>query len=216
MHYTHGQLIILFTYLPVLVSAVMAAIRFKSTDKPRRLLCLLIFFAFLVESISRVFWFYKTSNLFLWPIYIITEFGLLLWMYSLVLENNFLVKARLWIWLAFLGLTISRFINQSGQSILIDNLGRLIESALVIFFALAYYFKLFQELKVQTLWLDPFFWISGGLLLFFSGSFLIFIFINFILLYSQSLNDQVWIIHAFLNYLLYSIYTFALWLSPKK
>ena len=194
----------------------MAAIKFSYVHKPHRFLCILIFFALFIETVSRVLWFFKTSNLFLWPIYITIEFSLLLWIYSLILENNFLTKTRRWLLAVFLGLILTRAFYQSGESVLIDNSGRLIESALIIYFVLAYYYKIFQELKIQTLWRDSFFWVSSGLLLFFSGNFLIFVFLNFILLYSTKLNDQIWVIHAFLNYLLYSVYTFALWISPKK
>ncbi|MCF0072487.1 hypothetical protein LZD49_18545 [Dyadobacter sp. CY261] len=216
MHYSSEQLIVLFTYLPVLVAAVMAFIRYRKARSPVKLLCTLIFFALLIESISRVLWFFKTSNLFLWPVYVIVEFGLLLWMYSLVLEQKWLTNARSWLLAVFVGIILIREVGQSGQSVWIDNAGRSIESAVVIFLALAYFYKVFQELKVQNLLLEPFFWVSAGLLLFFSGNFLIFVFMNFILLYSKNLNDQIWVIHALMNYMLYITYTVALWVGRRK
>jgi hypothetical protein len=216
MHYSREQIIILFTILPVFLAAIMAAFRFKTADGPLRLLCFLIFFALVTESLSRLLWFFQTSNLFLWPIYITVEFGLILWIYSLVLENAFLQQTRVRIIVTFLVIIMIRSFYLSGKSVLIDNSGRLIESIMVIALVLAYYYKLFKELIVKFLWREPFFWISNGLFLFFSGNFLIFIFLNYILLYSKDLNDKIWVIHAFLNYLLYSVYTYALWISRKK
>lgn len=198
------------------MAAVMAVIRFRYANRPVRLLCALIFFALFIESISRILWFFKISNLFLWPVYILVELGLLLWIYSIILENRFLRKAGPWLMLGFLVLVISRELVQAGRSVWIDNAGRMAESIMVIAFTIAYFYKIFYELKIPSLWREPFFWVSSGLLLFFSGNFLIFISLNFILLYSKGLNDQIWVIHAFLNYLLYSIYTFALWVSPTK
>ncbi len=216
MHYSREQLIVLFTYLPVLVAAWMALRRYRGADHPVKLLCWLIFFALLIESISRIFWFFKVSNLFLWPIYITVEFGLLMWIYSLVLDRKWLITLRGWMLAAFTGIVLVRELGQPGQSVWIDNAGRSIESVVVIFMALAYFYKVFQELKVQNLLLEPFFWVSAGLLLFFSGNFLIFIFMNFILLYSKNLNDQIWVIHALMNYMLYITYAIALWVGRGK
>ncbi|SDG36723.1 hypothetical protein SAMN04487996_1183 [Dyadobacter soli] len=216
MHYSREQLIVLFTYLPVLVAAWMALRRYRGADRPVKLLCWLIFFALLIESISRIFWFFKVSNLFLWPIYITVEFALLTWMYSLVLDQKWLTTVRGWMLAAFTAIVLVRELGQQGQSVWIDNAGRSIESVVVILLALSYFYKVFQELKVQNLLVEPFFWVSAGLLLFFSGNFLIFIFMNFILLYSKNLNDQIWVIHSLMNYMLYITYAIALWVGRGK
>jgi len=194
----------------------MALVRYRGATRAVKLLCCLIFFAVATESISRIFWFFKVSNLFLWPIYITVEFGLLLWMYSFVLDQAWLSKSWKWMVVGFVVTVLIREVGQSGHSVWIDNAGRSIESVVTIFLALAYFYKVFQELKVQNLLHEPFFWVSAGLLLFFSGNFLIFIFMNFILLYSKGLNDQIWVIHALMNYMLYITYTIALWVGRGK
>lgn len=216
MTYTKDQLIILSTLFPVLMAALSAAISFKSASQPIRILCLLIFFSLLTESISRVLWFLKASNLFLWPIYISISFGLILWMYSIVLENLLLIRLRVGILLTFWALILLRTWLGPNRGVIIDNLGLIIESLLVIGLALAYYFKVFQEVKIQALWQDPLFWVSTGLFLYYCGSFVFFIFLNYILLYSPKINSQAWVIHALLNYLLYGIYTLALWIDHRK
>ena len=216
MHYTQEQLILIFTFFPILMAVILAALKVKVVNQPLRILCWLIFFALATECVGRVLWLLKTSNLFLWPIYITVSFSLILWMYSIVLANRFLTRIRLVLQIAFLGLIMLRVWTGSSQGVIIDNLGLLVESGVVIGLALAYYVKVFQEVKIQALWLEPFFWVSTGLFLFYTGNFLIFIFINYILLYSSKLNTQVWVVHALLNYLLYGIYTIALWISPRK
>ena len=216
MHYSREQLIVLFTYLPVLVAAAMALLRYRGAGRPVKVLCWLIFFALLIESISRIFLFFKVSNLFLWPIYITVEFALLTWMYSLVLDQKWLTTARGWMLALFTIIVLVRELGQPGQSVWIDNAGRSIESVVVIFLGRAYLFKFLQGFKVQKHLRDPFLWVSGGFLLFFSGNFLIFIFMNFILLYSKNLNDQIWVIHALMNYMLYITYAIALWVGRGK
>lgn len=216
MIYNSEQLIILFTILPVLVAAFVAVTRYRFLAPPQQLIAILIGVALLTEIVSRVLWFYKLSNLFLWPVYITLEFSLLVWAYSLVLEWAALKRITPWIILAFATFLLFRYVIYTAAKGRIDNTGRIIESAVIVALVIAYYYKTITELKINNLWRDPFFLISGGLFLFFSGSVLIYIFLNFILLYSKELNDRIWAVHAFLNYLLYTIYALALWKTPRK
>ena len=216
MRYSSEQLIIFFAFLPILIAAITGAIRFKKLDETLKLLSLLIFFALVVESVSRVFWLYKVSNLFLWPIYVIVEMAFLIWLYSIELQSKLFTKARVWIIAVFAAYVIYKTFQVSSKINLIDNSGRLLESVLLILIILGYYYKLYVNQPTENLWNLPMFCVSTGLLIFFSGNFFIFLFINFILQYSQKLNYQIWIIHASLNCVLYLIYTFALWKSPEK
>jgi len=211
MHYSTEQLVIFFAFLPILLAAVTGALRYKKLDTTLKILACLVFFAFAIESLSRIFWLYKTSNLFLWPIYITVEFALLLWMFSRELDIKFLTQARVWIIAVFSGYMIYKTIQISNDGVMIDNSGRLIESVILLLLIMLYYGKLYRNQPSGKLWAVPMFSISTGLLLFFSGNFLIFLFINFMLQYSQKLNYQVWMIHALLNGLLYLTYTYTLW-----
>jgi hypothetical protein len=211
MHYSTEQLVIFFAFLPILLAAVTGAFRFKKLDITLKILACLVFFAFAIESLSRIFWLYKTSNLFLWPIYITVEFALLLWMFSRELDVKVLTQARVWIIAVFSGYMIYKTIQVSDEGVMIDNSGRLIESVILLLLIMIYYVKLYKSQPSGKLWSIPMFSISTGLLLCFSGNFLIFLFINFMLKYSQKLNYQVWMIHALLNGLLYLTYTYALW-----
>jgi len=213
MHYSNEQLIILFAFLPVLMAAITAAFKLKQVKGPLKVLCLSIFFALFVEIITRILWLLNKPNLFILPIYVVIELGLLLWMYSLVLNSSFLIRNKVWLILAF---TVLVACDSYFKFEVVHSVGRIIESAIVIMLVVAYFYKTFQELKVQDLWQEPFFWISSGLLLFFSVNILIYIFVNFLLLYSKELNHQIWVVHSFLNALLYCSYSLALWISPKN
>ncbi|MCE7039728.1 hypothetical protein [Dyadobacter sp. CY312] len=211
MHYSSEQLVIFFAFLPILLAAVTGAVRFKKLDTTLKILACLVFFAFAIESLSRIYWLYKTSNLFLWPIYITVEFALLLWMFSSELNIKLLTRACIPIILAFTSYMIYKTLQVSNEGVMIDNSGRLIESVTLLLLIMLYYGKLYKNQPSGKLWTIPMFSISTGLLLFFSGNFLIFLFINFMLQYSQKLNYQVWMIHALLNGLLYLTYTYSLW-----
>ena len=211
MHYSSEQLVIFFAFLPILLAAVTGAVRFKKLNTTLTILACLVFFAFAIESLSRIYWLYKTSNLFLWPIYITVEFALLLWMFSSELNIKLLTWARIPVIAVFTSYMIYKTVLVSDEGVMIDNSGRLIESVTLLLLIMLYYGKLYKNQPSGKLWAIPMFSISTGLLLFFSGNFLIFLFINFMLQYSQKLNYQVWMIHALLNGLLYLTYTYALW-----
>jgi hypothetical protein len=216
MSYSSEQLVIFFAFLPILLASVTAFSRFKKLDTTLKILASLVFFAFAIESLSRIFWLYKTSNLFLWPIYITVEFALLLWIFSRELGIKLLEQTRVGVIAAFSGYMIFQTIQTSSEGVMIDNSGRLIESGILLLLIMLYYVKLYKNQTSGKLWDIPMFSISTGLLLFFSGNFLIFLFINFILQYSQKFNYQVWMIHALLNGLLYLTYTYALWKTREN
>ena len=211
MPYSSEQLIIFFAFLPVLLASVIGAIRLKKLNETLRILTYLIFFALIVESVSRILWLYKISNLFLWPVYVTVEFGFLIWIYSIELKSGFLMKARIWLITIFAVYLTYKTFQVSSRINLIDNSGRLVESVFLIVIILFYYYKIYVEQSTANLWSIPMFCVSTGLLIFFAGNFFIFLFINFILQYSQKLNYQIWLIHAFLNCILYLIYSFVLW-----
>ncbi len=211
MPYSSEQLIIFFAFLPVLLAAIVGAVRFKELDYTLRILTYLIFFALIVESISRILWLYKISNLFLWPVYVTVEFGFFIWIYSIELKSKLLLQARGWLIAIFAAYLTYKTLQVSSRINLIDNSGRLVESVCLIVLILFHYYKIYVEQPTKNLWSIPMFCVSTGLLVFFAGNFFIFLFINFILQYSQKLNYQIWLIHAFLNCVLYLIYSFVLW-----
>lgn len=216
MAYTPEQIILFLAALPaVLIAALMGTYQIRYVPPPLRVLCYLIFFALLTEIVSRALWLSKTPNLFLWPIYTSVEFGLLVWMYSLSLRIVLLTRFWIWLVVAFVSTVVGLELFSSSHP-LISNAGRLIESVVVIILTLAFFYITFQNLTVRRLEREPMFWVSSGLLLCFSGNLFVFIFANFVLSYSQKLNYQLWIVHAVLNAFLYSAYTYALWISPKK
>ncbi len=211
MEYTGEQLFIFFAFLPTLIATVVGLVRYKFLSKSFQYLAQLVFFALSIEIVSRVFWLYKISNLFLWPLYIAVEFGMLVWIYSRELDSQFLKRYRVYIILFFCTYIAYRTLHTGSKITQIDNGGRLLESIVVLALVLSYFGKLYRDQSFKTLKNNGLFGISAGLFIFFSCNFLIFLFINFMLQYSQKLNYQVWVIHGILNGILYLSYTFALW-----
>lgn len=96
-----------------------------------------------------------------------------------------------------------------------NSYSRPLASYIFIFLALCFFYKTLKELKIKQLELEPLFWISIGLIIYFSGSQLIFLFTNFIKTSNEALLT-LWGIHAIFNIVLNITYSIALWIKPMN
>ena len=76
--------------------------------------------------------------------------------------------------------------------------------------ALFYFRLVFKERKVRHLDRSFWFWISAGLLLYFTCNLLMFMFTNWLMEKEDELFVAVWAIHAVLNFVLYGRYALGL------
>lgn len=89
-----------------------------------------------------------------------------------------------------------------------------IESLIIIAYALIFFYKTLKELKIRHLEQEPLFWLSTGVLLYFSSSFFIFLFTNYVSS-SNRVLFIIWGIHAIFNILLNVFYSIAIWVKPS-
>lgn len=215
MTYSSQQVLILLAIVPNVIAAFLAALHRRRIPVRMRPLAILALFALFTEVVSRVLWLLKISNLFLLPLYINVEFGLLVWLYSQAIDSRWLRRYR-WPLVAVLGaLANLEGIRQHAQVAAPNNFSRLLESFSVIILVLAYYHSTLRQPKTAYIWREPLFWVSTGLLFFFAGNFLIYTVTNFAFYHHRPLVMQLWVVHAGLDALLYSTYAYALWLSLK-
>lgn len=215
MTYSSQQILILLAVLPNVVAALLTLLKWRRLPLSMRPLAILTLFTLFTEVIGRVLWLLKLSNLFLLPLYISVEFGLLVWLYSQAIDSRWLRRFR---WPLVVGMCVlasSEGLLQHSRAPAYSNLTRLLESASVIVLVLAYYHSTLRQPKTAYIWREPLFWVSTGLLFFFAGNFLIYTVTNFAFYYHRPLFLQLWVVHAGLNALLYSTYAYALWLSLK-
>jgi ABC-type bacteriocin/lantibiotic exporter with double-glycine peptidase domain len=96
-----------------------------------------------------------------------------------------------------------------------NSVQRFAESLLIIGLVLLYFYKVIRELVIVHLEREPLFWVSVGLLLYFSGNVFIFVSSNYVLQHSKSLSLRLWNIHELLYMVLYGLYAWALWMKPS-
>ncbi|MDR6197810.1 hypothetical protein [Siphonobacter sp. SORGH_AS_0500] len=221
MHYSVQQIILSVAIVPMWIATITAGIQFRRVSGWVKFLCYIQFFAFIIQTASDILWYRKVNNLFLYPIYTIVEGSLFIWMYSLMLESAWLQKARVWLILLLAVVVGSKYLKlNSFQDFInhnvIDGLSRVIEGGIVIALVIAYFFKLFREIKTPSIHQEPAFWVSGGLLIYFSSNTILYLFAEFARRYSQEFNWSFWIVHSILDMLLYTTYTVALWKLRRK
>lgn len=96
-----------------------------------------------------------------------------------------------------------------------NNYARPLSSILLICFALTFFYKTLKELQIKNLESVPLFWLSIGVLIYYSGSLLIFLFTNYVKSSDAALYT-IWGIHAIFNIILNISYFIALWVKPPN
>jgi hypothetical protein len=197
----------------VVIACVVGAVRFTRLEPALRYLAFLLFFELFMEVASRILADQHRQNLFMMPIDTLVEFGLLALMYQQVFKNSSLSR-----WLpAVAGVfALASLLSYAEPATLVqfNTVQRFVESFLVLGLVLLYFYTLLRELAIARLEQEPMFWVSVGLLLYFSGNVFIFISSNYVIQHSRELSMKLWNIHALLYLVLNGLYAGALWISP--
>ncbi|RZK22976.1 MAG: hypothetical protein EOO56_06685 [Hymenobacter sp.] len=157
------------------------------------------------------------SNLFLFPIVLTGELGLLTLLYRQALQSAMLNKMAPWL------------VGLFGLYALIDQLAphsavhyapgvQVVSYLLMLGMVWLYFRKLLNDLLVEQLGQEPIFLFSIGLTVYALGNLLIALFSNYILHY-YSVTIQILIIHGIRNLFnveLYGFYIILLWRHPRK
>jgi hypothetical protein len=201
--------------IPVVIACAVGAARFKRLEPALRCLVGLVFFELLIEIVSRVLASHHRPNLFVLPIDTLVEFGLLALMYYRASWPA--AKGRGLLALIAVFSLISLFSYTSPANLVrFNSIQRFAESFLVLGLVLLYFYKVIRELVIVNLEREPMFWVSVGLLLYFSGNVFIFISSNYVIQHSRDLSMKLWDVHAILYMVLNGLYAGALWISPSS
>ena len=194
----------------VFTAGTVGALRFRRLEPALRYLACLVFFEIFVEIVSRAI----TPNLFVLPADTMVEFGFLAWMYRRAFWPSVLSR-----WLPAVAVVFgaASLVSYTEPATLLhfNTVQRFAESLLVLGLVLLYFYKVIRELAIKHLEREPLFWVSVGLLLYFSGNIFIFVSSNYVIQHSKALSLRMWDVHAMLYMALNSLYAVALWISPS-
>lgn len=159
--------------------------------------------------------FHFSNNLFLTPFVVAGEMVLLTLLYRQVLRSVMFNRVMPWL----LGLfSLYALLNSSVVVAVTTNSVSLeiVSDLIRIGLAGLYFQKLLNELRVENLRRDPFFWFSVALAMYGLGNMLIVLFSNYLLAhYSVDLQKIVmWGVRNVFNIILYLTYILVLWVRP--
>jgi len=204
---------------PVIIASIIGLVRYHRLPPSLRYLTLLACFDVLMELTALAIPFLPGmhSNLFLLPTIAIGELTLLALAYREVLQLAAFTKVLPWL----LGLfsAYALFISLSQLGIVRHAVSlEVIFNLLTVSLAGLYFRKLLDELHVERLRDDPFFWVSVGLIVHGLGDLLISLSSNYLLTHC-SLQLQLiimWGVRNLFGAALYASYCWALWIARPK
>ncbi len=199
-----------------LVPAILSVIKWKSMNQYQQWFVLLLW---LIVFISFSGWLWTTiteeNNMPFFHTYILIESLIILHIYKSLLSQ----KRKKLLWLLFsIGFLIIWLLNVTiwpGWWVFPDYIHAL-EAIIILILVILWFMKMLKEKIILYPYKTFEFWLSAGLLIFFSGNFLLFIFPKFILNAGNEVFLAIWKVNNILNILLYSIYTIAVLCIKKK
>ncbi|MEO1516185.1 MAG: hypothetical protein AAFV95_14265 [Bacteroidota bacterium] len=199
----------------IFVPFILAIVFFRRFDWSQKRLAFVILLGAVADVMAmvvvKVFSIY--NNLFIFHIYTLIEVILIGLIYRKVLGNVIGEKTINILLVAFSCFAVFSTIFLEPLN-MFNAYTRAVESLLMIFFSVTFFYKIMKEVVIQRLEKLPLFWISVGLLIYFSASLFIFIFSNYIMP-SIKLSYTFWGIHAILNVLLNLFYIIALSVNSR-
>lgn len=208
-----AQTIILSSHVPILVTVVFTAVRYRTLGPELKVFSWFVFVSGLVQFVSLGFWFASRNNMPLLHLYVAAGFACLAWFYGSVLKG-FIDAVIIWsVTILFLLFTLIN--SLFFQPFLTFNSNALTaESVLIIILALFTYIFFLNDIVREKSGKDikSLTWINSGLFIYYSSTLLIFYFgatINQV--FSKDLSQYTWIFHSFFSVVMYIFFCIGLW-----
>lgn len=197
--------------LPILVMLF----RFKRFTKLFWTLAVLLLVALIISYSAYILYQNRTNNMYLLHIYTVLEYALWSIFYYQLFEKKVAKKIIVSMLLLFVIFSITNTIYWQSLE-MFNSYSRSVESAFLLCFAIAWFYKVFVDSKIIKLESHPVFWINSGVLVYFSGSFLLFITNNFLVHISRQQFFEAWALHGLFLIIHYLFIAIGIWLITYK
>lgn len=189
-------------------------IKWRLLNKSQRWFTVMLWFI-IVISLSGELWVHTLgkSNMLFYHIYILIEYLFLLNIFRLFFNEYLSTKTWQILAIGFTLIWIGNISIDKGWSAFPDYIHTL-EAIIILVLVTLWFHKMLKEKTILNPEKTFEFWICTGLLFFFSGNFLLFVFSNFLMTIDMTSYEPIWKIHIVLNLMLYSMYSIAiLWVK---
>lgn len=203
------------SYLSLLLPIFIGISRRKVLWHEAKILLVWIFVGAFFELLSYYWGQWYGNNLPLMHLYVVLEMSFLSYFFYRDRKEGNKNKWILGIVFLFLLFAISNVLFIQGLYAY-ASYTRSTESILLFFFALSWFYKVYKEQKIVFLEREFMFWLAVGLLIYFTGNILLWIYGDAVAQQSKQVFAEIWKIHALLNSLLHLFYALALWMPHRK
>lgn len=206
------RLIYLSVIVPasILIPIIAGVWRYRQLPGSARLILAYLAVAGIVDVAASFMADRRINNMPLLHVYTVFEFIIILAFYYKLLTGKIRIVIK-WMMAAFALLCVAYalFIGSIYQYNLLPRSteGFIIGALAMIFF--------FRQLNADTKYPETALWINAGLLLYFSGSFLLFLFFE-VLANNRTVNNLAWVLHATLVLLMYILCTIGFIRTRKQ
>ena len=168
-----------------------------------------------IAFVLHAFVFDGVNNLFLMHLYVPLKFILFTGAYRHFLKGFVSTRILVWVVVLFIGYNI--FNTMFIQSITeYNSYPRALGSFLISIYAILWYLKTLTNMEMRRLRDEPVVWFNTGVLIYFAGSFFVFILSNQVLFQSVQLSKQVWLVSSTLMFIFYQIIAYSFFLVGKN
>lgn len=195
----------------ILLPTCLGAILFRHLPKSLKILAVFIFIVALLEVITYIMSAMSMNNMLLFHAYSFVEFGCISLIYYTILNS---VKTR-----RFVLTVLTLFVVLSSANIIyfesiesFNSYQRFMEFVFIILYLFLYMSELIKSEDSPFLEMHPYFILSISFLVYFTGTFILFIYAKNI---SKSQTISPWTIHAALNIFLNLMYSVVIWKGSK-
>ncbi|GAP67856.1 hypothetical protein BA6E_101302 [Bacteroidales bacterium 6E] len=168
-----------------------------------------------IISMLNVHVFVGVNNLFLVHLYVPLKFILFTGAYRHFLKGFVSTRILVWVVVLFIGYNIfnTMFIQRITEY---NSYPRALGSFLISIYAILWYLKTLTNMEIRRMRDEPVVWFNTGVLIYFAGSFFVFILSNQVLFQSVQLSKQVWLISSTLMFIFYQIIAYSFFLVGKN
>lgn len=198
-------------FLPLLISII----NYKKYPAALKNITYYLVVSASAQILSYILWKQHKKNLPVLHIYTLVEYAVLLSFYSTTLKG--FLSAKFFLSLAGIGLLFFM-----SDSLFIENIyayntyARSTEALVFIFLAMCWYIKIVSTIEDDILLLNALKFINSGLLIYFSGSLVLFSLSNIISGLSPGMKLNIWTLHALFACILYLLIAIGLWKYRKQ
>lgn len=208
------EIIIIISHLPIVISAVYAALLYKKLEPKLQLFSIFLFLSAVIQITALVLALNRINNLPLLHIYVAAGFLLLALFYKQVLES-FIHPRIIWV------ITVLFLIYTILNSIFIESFytfnstALAVESVLIIILTLSTFMVLMNDIvkEQRSSIIKSLNWINSGLFIYYTSSLIIFYLTRS---FPKSINSYTWILHSVFSIIMYLCFMVGLYKRSRN